>query len=289
MHVVQLAGAGDEVRIILHAGAACEQLAGEAGLDHDGVLRAGHQGHRVRFLGGGPGGAVRILDGHGEVASAQGNVLPAALGIGRQDAVRPEDDVLELDRDVLLAEPVQEDPHRVGDAGGQSEDELHDAAPVQGGAGVFGHPGVREGDFRKVCLGDAAQFGREDQMVRTAVAHLGERRIAGLGFLRGGIGARANDVKAAAGHFGAGETGPMVREPGLDVVHGRGAAADDADTVALLPGQVKPRLAFGHGKACSRNRLFRQRGADGHHGALSGGRILLANASRQDGKGQSQR
>ena len=110
-----------------------------------------------------------------------------------------------------------------------------------------------------------------------------------LGLRHGPEGAGADDVEGASGHFGTGETGPMVREAGFDVVHGRSGAADDADAVAFFPGQVQAGTAFGHGKARPGDRLFRQRGADGHHGAPSGGRILFADASRQDGKGQSQR
>ena len=123
---------------------------------------------------------------------------------------------------------------------------------------MFGHPGVGEGDVGKIGLGDVAQLGREDQVGGAAVAGLGEFGIAGFGLCHGGIGAGRDDVKYAARHFGAGETGFVIRETFIYLIDGRGVAADDADAVAFLPGQMKACPLFRNAESRLGERSFRQ-------------------------------
>ena len=281
MHVVQLDGAGDQIRAGSRSVAAREHPGREAFLDRNGVLRACLQGlFSGNRLGDGIGGTVGIHHRHGEGFTADGDVFPAALGIGRQHAVGAEFDVLQIHGNVL-SEALHQHFRGIGHPGRKGEDELHDAAPVQGSAGMVGHPGVGERDFGEIGLGDVAQPGREDQMVRAAVAGLGQCGIAGFGLGGGFVGSGADDVKDTARHFGTGETRLMVREALIDLIDRGSVAADDPDAVAFLPDQVQASPLVRNGESRFGKRLFRKRGADGQHWPLHLGHVIFANTSGQ--------
>ena len=146
---------------------------------------------------------------------------------------------------------------------------------------MVGHPGVGESDFGEIGLGDIAQFGGEHQVVGAAVADLGQCGISGFGLGGGLVGSGADDVEDAARHLRTGETGGMIRKAFIYLIDRRGVAADDADAVIFLPHQVQARTFFGNGESRLGERLFRQRGADGHHRPLHLGHLFFANTSGQ--------